>query len=116
MTGPPVFFVSYARNDTDYEPFRKDMKRLIDDLTARVAVKMAVPRAGICFFDESSIETGTIWKSELADALSSTRVGVTLYSPSYFTSKWCGKEFQVFLDRAAANLTASPQPVGIVPV
>jgi hypothetical protein len=113
---PPVFFVSYARNDTDYEPFRKGMKKFIDDLSALVAVKMAVPRAGICFFDESSIETGTIWRSELSDALKGTKVGVTLYSPSYFTSKWCGKEFQVFLDRVAANPTPSPQPVGIVPV
>jgi hypothetical protein len=113
---PPVFFASYARNDTDYEPYRKDMKEFIDDLSARVAVKMAAPRSGVCFFDESSIETGVIWKSELADALRSTKVGVTLYSPSYFTSKWCGKEFQVFLNRAALNPTASSQPVGIVPV
>jgi hypothetical protein len=113
---PPVFFVSYARNDTAYESFRKDMKKFIDDLSARVAVKMAVPRVGICFFDESSIETGTIWRSELSEALKGTKVGVTLYSPSYFTSKWCGKEFQVFLDRVAANPTASQQPVGIVPV
>ena len=48
-TTPPVFFVSYARNDTDYEPFRKDMKKFIEDLSARVAVKMAVSRAGITF-------------------------------------------------------------------
>lgn len=112
---PSVFFASYARNDTDYEPYRKDMKRFIDDLSARVAVKMALPRSGICFFDESSIETGTVWKSELGDALRTTKVGVALYSPSYFTSKWCGKEFQVFLNRATANPGGS-QPIGIVPV
>jgi hypothetical protein len=112
----PVFFVSYARNDTDYEPFRRDMKKFIEDLSARVAVKMAVPRAGIYFFDESSIETGTIWRSELSEALKGAKVGVTLYSPSYFTSKWCGKEFQVFLERAAANAIAPQRPVGIVPV
>jgi hypothetical protein len=110
---PPLFFASYARNDTDYEPSRLEMKKFIDDLSARVAVKMALPRSGICFFDESSIGTGSIWRSELADALRTTKVGVTLYSPSYFTSKWCGKEFQVFLNRAPA--TAS-HPIGIVPV
>ena len=115
-TIPPVFFASYARADTEYEPYHKDMKRFIDDLSAKVAVKMAVPRLGICFFDESSIETGTIWRSELADALKTCRVGVTLYSPSYFTSKWCGKEFQVFLNRAAANPALPQTPVGIVPV
>lgn len=117
MAGNPlVFFISYARNDTEYETFRNDMRRFVDDLSAKVAVKMAVPRKGILFFDESSIETGMIWRSELAEALKNTKVAVTLYSPSYFTSKWCGKEFQVFLERAAANAALAPQPVGIVPV
>ena len=113
---PPVFFVSYARADTDYQPYRNDMQRFIDDLSAKVAVKMGIPRVGVCFFDESSIETGTIWRSELADALKTTRVGVTLYSPSYFTSQWCGKEFQVFLNRAAADPAAPKSQIGIVPV
>ena len=61
------------------EPFRKDMKKFIEDLSARVAVKMAIPRAGIYFFDESSIETGTVWRSELADTLKTSQVGVTLF-------------------------------------
>src|SRR5450631_1558873 len=99
----PVFFASYARADADYEPHHKDMRRFIDDLSATVAVKMAIPRPGICFFDESSIETGTAWRSELAEALKTTKVGVTLYSPSYFASPWCGKEFQVFLNRGSAK-------------
>jgi hypothetical protein len=106
MATPAVFFASYARADTDYEPFHKLMKTFIDDLSAKVAVKMAVPRAGICFFDESSIETGAIWQNELTEALKTCKAAVTLFSPSYFTSQWCGKEFQVFLNRQA----------GIVPV
>ena len=112
----PVFFVSYARADTDYEAYRLQMRRFVDDLSAMVAVKMAIARQGICFFDESSIETGTIWRRELADALKTTRVAVPLYSPSYFTSSWCGREFQVFLERGCA-IPSSPQaPVGIIPV
>ena len=41
-----------------------------------------------------------------------SRVGLALYTPRYFTRPWCGKEFQVFLQRS--------QPVegksGIIPV
>jgi hypothetical protein len=113
---PPVFFLSYAREDTKHPKYRELMKRFVDDLSAKVAVKMAVPLEGICFFDESSIETGTVWRNELAEALKITPVAVTLYSPFYFNSSWCGKEFQVFLNRAAATPIAPQVPIGIVPV
>jgi TIR domain len=116
-TAKPLFFASYARADTDYPPFREQMKRFIEDLSAKVAEKIGgIARKEICFFDESSIETGTIWTNQLSDALKSIPVGVAIYSPSYFTSKWCGKEFQVFLNRASASPTAPNAPVGIVPV
>jgi hypothetical protein len=113
----PLFFASYARADTDYPPFREQMKRFIEDLSAKVAEKIGgIAREEVCFFDESSIETGAIWTNQLSDALKSIPVGVAIYSPSYFTSKWCGKEFQVFLNRASASQTAPNAPVGIVPV
>jgi len=112
----PVFFLSYAREDTKHAKYRELMKRFVDDLSAKVAIKMAVPLEGICFFDESSIETGTVWRNELAEALKLTPVAVTLYSPFYFNSSWCGKEFQVFLNRAAAGAAAHQVPIGIVPV
>jgi hypothetical protein len=111
----PVFFVSYSRADTDYEPYHQEMKRFVQDLSAKVAQKLGTNRDGICFFDESSIDTGTIWTTELAHALKSIRVGVVLYSPSYFTSKWCGKEFSVFLQRIPAPRAAGISS-GIVPV
>lgn len=120
MTEPatkPLVFISYARADTDYRPYREEMKTFIEDLSAKVAEMFGgVPREEICFFDESSIETGTIWRNELSYALRTVRVGVSIYSPSYFTSKWCGKEFQVFLNRATSGLSAPNAPVGIVPV
>jgi hypothetical protein len=115
-TTSPVFFLSYAREDTKHAKYRELMKRFVDDLSAKVAIKMAVPLEGICFFDESSIETGTVWRNELAEALKVTPVAVTLYSPFYFNSPWCGKEFQVFLNRAAASPMAPKVPIGIVPV
>jgi uncharacterized membrane protein YgcG len=112
---PPVFFVSYARLDTEYEAHRKYMRTFIDDLGAAVATKLARTREGICFFDESSIETGFPWRVELAEALKTVPVGVALCSPSYSASQWCGKEFQVFLDRAGGTV-AQTGPTAIVPV
>jgi hypothetical protein len=111
-TYPPVFFVSYARADAEYEPDREDLKKFIEDLSAKVARKVPTPREGVRFFDASSIEAGEVWTHELADALMKSRVGVALYTPTYFTRRWCGKEFQAFLNRAQAL----NGPSGIVPV
>jgi hypothetical protein len=111
-TIPPTFFVSYARADAEYPPFLEDLTKFVDDLSARVAVQLARPRDGVAFFDGSSIQAGTVWTSELAVALSTSQVGVALYTPNYFTRRWCGKEFQAFLDRRRPL----PGAGGIVPV
>lgn len=116
VSAAPVFFVSYARGDTKYPKYRELMKRFVEDLSAKVAGKMAAPLERICFFDESSIEPGTVWRNELAEALKVIPVAVTMCSPFYFTSSWCGKEFQVFSNRAAATPLAPGVPIGIVPV
>src|SRR5271155_1157693 len=98
----PTFFFSYARANTAYEPDRCDLKKFTDDLTYSVAQKMAISADGLCFLDDSSIEPGVNWSASLEHALKMSKVAVTLYSPSYFASEWCGKEFQVFLNRASA--------------
>src|SRR5262249_22805999 len=110
-----VFFVSYARADTEYAPYREAMDKFVNALSACVAAKLGAHNEGICFFDTSSIEAGTVWSVKLADALRSCKVGIALYSPSYFTSQWCGKEFQVFLDRAGAAAD-QVEIAGVVPV
>lgn len=112
----PTLFFSYARDNTAYEPDRHDMKKFRDDLVNSVALRMAISADGLCFFDESSIETGAIWSANLEHALKVSKVAVTLYSPSYFAREWCGKEFQVFLNRAAAVRSRVPGQTGIVPV
>jgi hypothetical protein len=111
-----LFFISYARNDADYEPDRMQMKRFVEDLSVRVARILGVSREGICYFDEGSIQTGTFWHSHLSEAAGTIPVAVTLYSPSYFASPWCGKEFAVFNSRAHFDPAAPKVPSGIVPV
>src|SRR5215469_5910713 len=111
-TDPPVFFVSYARADSEHPPDREDLTKFVTDLGARVARQLPTPFKGVSFFDASSIETGQAWSNELVDALMKSRVGVALYTPNYFTRRWCGLEFQAFLSR----LQAADGATGIVPV
>jgi FxsC-like protein len=48
------------------------------------------------FFDQRDLELGVAWKRELLDALQMARTLVCVYSPAYFISEYCGKEWQVF--------------------
>ncbi len=109
---PPVFFVSYARADAEYPDDRANLKKFVEDLSARVAVKMPTPRESVSFMDEPNIQVGEIWSDSLGEALKRCHVGVAFYSPNYFVRPWCGKEFQVFLNRSRPTEGGT----GIVPV
>jgi len=110
-TSPPVFFVSYARLDTEYPDYREKLEKFVADLSAKVAVTLVTPLEGVSFMD-SNVQAGELWSDSIGDALTQCRVGLALYSPGYFTREWCGKEFQVLLDRSRP----APGGTGIVPV
>jgi len=116
---PHLFFVSYSRNNAKYADDAELIRTLVRDLTADV--DQAVPGAGgdVCFFDKTNIETGSDWNEELSEGAGRSRVALALYSPSYFTSIWCGREFQVFLDRRNQAAAANPgerAPKAVIPV
>jgi TIR domain len=110
-TDPPVFFVSYARADAEYPQDRADLKTFVEDLSARVARALTTPLKGVCFID-TDMQAGEVWTDPLGDALMRCRVGLALYTPNYFARPWCGKEFQVLLDRRGAGRGGT----GIVPL
>ena len=110
-TDPPVFFVSYARADAEYPEYRVNLLKFVADLSAKVAVGMATSLEGVSFVDPN-IQVGEVWSESLGDALKRCRVGVALYTPNYFTRPWCGKEFQVLLDRSRPSHGGT----GILPV
>lgn len=110
-TFPPVFFVSYARADAEFPEHREHLEQFVKELSALVAIKMPTPLEGVSFID-GSIHTGDVWSDTLGQALMQCRMGLTLYSPNYFTRDWCGKEFQVFLNRRRPGAAGT----GIVPV
>jgi hypothetical protein len=51
------------------------------------------------FFDKEDIKTGDQWRERLSDALKQSRCIVCVWSPLYFTSKWCISEWMTFVER-----------------
>jgi hypothetical protein len=115
---PHLFFVSYSRINAKYPTDAELIRKLVDDLKADLDQEVPRAAAEVCFFDKTNIETGSDWNDELSEAAGRSRVALALFSPSYFTSVWCGREFQVFLDRRNQAAAANPgeAPKAVIPV
>src|SRR5689334_7573765 len=89
-TRPPVYFLSYARDDREDSPDL--LPRFLADLDATLRQRLGVDRDDAPgFFDAGRIETGTAWSTRLADALRTANVFVPILSPRYFGSHYCGR-------------------------
>jgi hypothetical protein len=116
-----LFFVSYARANAAHPENAALLQRFVTDLTSDVAenqqAQLLLKDFDLAFFDRSDIEVGTTWAEELRYGLEACLVALSIYSPNYFTSSWCGKEFQVFWERCSqAQQGAPPARTPIVPV
>jgi len=105
---PYWFFFSYARLDRD--PY---LKKFYNELVDSVRVNAGGNRGEIGFFDTEDIEPGQEWPAALAAALQTARVFVPVYTPSYFISEFCGREWRVIEERRRA---AGERPPVILPV
>lgn len=98
----PYFFLSYARmprdelNETDPDLW---VRRFFRDLSMNV--RQLTDVSGDPGFMDSSVRTGLLWSDELARSLHACQVFVPLYSPRYFVSSWCGREWAAFQNREA---------------
>lgn len=114
----PYFFLSYAHMPRD-RPDEPDpdlwVHRLFRDLCEHIRNLTAHP--GAPGFMDRSMRAGQIWNDELADSLGGCRVFVPLYSPRYFISPWCGKEWAAFGERRVRHRAPAEQgtPSAIVP-
>jgi FxsC-like protein len=90
------FFISYARGDED-----DLVRQFYNDLSVEVRVRAGLHRDAEVGFIDARMKAGTIWSTELADALSQCRSFIALLSPRYFLSRPCGQEWQIFSDRVA---------------
>ncbi|MFE4575974.1 TIR-like protein FxsC [Streptomyces chartreusis] len=99
----PYFYLSYARVPVDSagpDTSNPDLwvHRLFDELSRHVLSLTDLPNnVAPGFMTRLSPEAHS--DSELSDSLANCRVFVPLYSPRYFISSWCGKEWAAFAQR-----------------
>jgi hypothetical protein len=98
----PRFFLSYARGASDayLERFYKNLR---EEVAFREGLDNSKENKEVGFRDTDDIPSGADWPNDLADALRNSWACVSIYTPLYFKREYCGKEFQVFLDRANAQ-------------
>lgn len=88
-------FFSYTRSD--HSPY---MQTFFDDLVAELNGRRPLLEGEkIGFFDAAEIERGEEWRESLKGALQESKILVPLYSPHYFNSSDCGREWWVFHQR-----------------
>lgn len=115
-TQPPYyFFLSHAHSSAS-----GDTDREVDDffqlLCGHLRQMTVVPSDAPPGFVDFTRPPGTLWPAELAEALAMCQVFVPLYSPRYFESEWCGREWAAFMRREAAHGTNGYPFSAIVPV
>ncbi|GHE65811.1 TIR-like protein FxsC [Streptomyces capitiformicae] len=109
----PYFFLSYARRD-DRAAY---VGRFYDDLLEALAMPVTGSARQPAFRDVKNIMLGDQWLLELSRAVGSCRAMVALYSPAYFRSEYCGKEWTHFAARVERyHQLTSVQPRALVPV
>ncbi|WP_329115024.1 TIR-like protein FxsC [Streptomyces sp. NBC_01465] len=115
----PYFFLSYAHTpkhgaggpDPDMW-----VERLFRDLCGHVMAMTDLPAGAPAGFMDREIRSGEGWSERLGDVLANCRVFVPLFSPRYFASEMCGKEWYAFAQRAIQHQARSNRPTeAIVP-
>ena len=115
----PYFFLSYARTPKRDPTERDDPDRwvykLYKDLCAEI-LQMTDARPEEAGFMDRENQIGALWSPELTSALARCRVFVPLYSPRYFESDNCGREWFAFARREITHRARGRQMVdAIVP-
>ncbi|HET6355897.1 TIR-like protein FxsC [Streptomyces sp.] len=115
----PYFFLSYAHTP-QYGTGGADpdmwVERFFRDLCGHVMAMTDLPSGAQAGFMDREIRSGEGWSERLGEVLATCRVFVPLYSPRYFASETCGKEWYAFAQRAIYHQAKSNRPAeAIVP-
>lgn len=89
------FLLSYDREDGDGGYVKEFFNQLADELARRRA-GWHKDRVG---YLDVKVPTGSRWPDRLSAALGTCQVFLALYSPRYFDSEYCGKEWWIFSER-----------------
>ncbi|MGQ0778565.1 MAG: TIR domain-containing protein [Pseudonocardiales bacterium] len=106
------FLLSYDREDGDGGYVKVFFDQLADELARRRA---GWDKHRVGYLDVK-VPTGSRWPDRLSEALGMCRVFLALYSPRYFESEYCGKEWWIFSERVREyeTLTLRTPPVPVV--
>ncbi|WP_406865268.1 TIR-like protein FxsC [Streptomyces sp. HUAS MG47] len=115
----PYFFLSYAHTPR-YGPGGQDpdmwVERLFRDLCGHVMAMTDLPAGAPPGFMDREIRSGEGWSERLGEVLATCRVFVPLFSPRYFASEMCGKEWFAFEQRTISHHARHNKPAeAIVP-
>jgi FxsC-like protein len=117
----PYFFLSYAHQpridlDDPGDPNEWVLK-LFRDLSHEVMELTDLPGGRQPGFMDREIRLGNDWPRRITEALSTCRVFIPLYSPRYFSSESCGKEWFAFHRRQVEHeANGGRHPEAIIPV
>ncbi|GAA2743139.1 TIR-like protein FxsC [Kitasatospora cinereorecta] len=115
----PYFFLSYAHtprvNSRGVDP-NHWVGRLFADLSEAILQITDIPAGDPIGFMDRSMHQGQKWAERLSWELANCRVFVPLYSPRYFKSEACGKEWHAFTRRSVyQRRPTAERATGIVP-
>lgn len=100
----PFFFLAYART-----PEKPWVQRLFRELSREVYERTTFPDSdSVGFMDITGISPGQDWRDEIYWALATCKVFVPLYSPRYFASVECGREWHAFAQRTLDHHARNP--------
>ncbi|MGW4203981.1 TIR-like protein FxsC [Streptomyces sp. NPDC004726] len=109
----PYFFLSYAHTPR-YGAGGPDpdmwVERFFRDLCGHVMAMTDLPAGAPAGFMDREIRSGEGWSERLGEVLANCRVFVPLFSPRYFASEMCGKEWYAFAQRAIYHQAKSNRP------
>jgi FxsC-like protein len=117
----PYFFLSYAHQpridpDDPGDP-NEWIHKLFRDLSHEVMELTDLPGGRQPGFMDRELRLGNEWPRRITEALSSCRVFIPLYSPRYFSSESCGKEWYAFHRRQVEHeANGGRHPEAIIPV
>ncbi|MER6084502.1 TIR-like protein FxsC [Streptomyces sp. NPDC001833] len=116
----PCFFLSYARTP-QWGPDSGDpdhwVRVLFDDLCSRIMALTDLPAGSPVGFMDRETPSGEGWPEKLSENLATCRVFVPLFSPRYFSSEMCGREWYAFHERMLnARTTGTATAPAVVPV
>ncbi|MER5467339.1 TIR-like protein FxsC [Streptomyces sp. NPDC002685] len=114
----PYFFMSYAHTPAWSGAGDPDhwVRVLFTDLCDHIMALTDLPAGAPVGFMDREMQVGDGWPARLSENLATCRVFVPLFSPRYFASESCGREWFAFNERVLrARAGGSSAPPAVVP-